>query len=297
VSLGFFSKEALRSINRNAIPSFAAIASVVVTVLVLGVFIPVVQATTGAANEVRGRVLVDVYLKTNATDADAERVRQRLVDTQYVGNVEYVSKEDAYKEAKRDNPEAYRLLGSNPLPDTFRIKPKDPDDTLKLVDALSPQTASGKRTVIDPAIGKVQSSREKAGKILNATGLVKWMMFALVSLLIVASVLLISNTIRLSLFSRRREVEVMKLVGATDSFIRWPFVIEGIVLGTLGGVIAVLLLGVGKVALLDPFVEDFALLKLPGTINFFALTGILLLAGIFVSALGSGLSLRRFLRV
>ncbi len=297
MSLGFFSKEALRSINRNAIPSFAAIASVVVTVLVLGVFIPVVQATTGAANEVRGRVLVDVYLKTNATDTDAERVRQRLVDTRYVGNVEYVSKEDAYKEAKRDNPEAYRLLGSNPLPDTFRIKPKDPDDTLKLVDALSPQTASGKRTVIDPAIGKVQSSREKAGKILNATGLVKWMMFALVSLLIVASVLLISNTIRLSLFSRRREVEVMKLVGATDSFIRWPFVIEGIVLGTLGGVIAVLLLGVGKVALLDPFVEDFALLKLPGTINFFALTGILLLAGIFVSALGSGLSLRRFLRV
>jgi cell division transport system permease protein len=297
VSLGFFSKEAFRSINRNAIPSFAAIASVVVTVLVLGVFIPVVQATTGAANEVRGRVLVDVYLKTNANDGDVERVRQRLVGTRYVGNVEYVSREQAYKEAKRDNPEAYRLLGSNPLPDTFRVKPKDPDDTLKLVDVLSPQTASGKRTVVDPAIGKVQSSREKAGKILNATGLVKWMMFALVSLLIVASVLLISNTIRLSLFSRRREVEVMKLVGATDSFIRWPFVIEGIVLGALGGVIAVLLLGIGKVALLDPFVSDFALLKLPGTINFFALTGILLAAGIFVSALGSSLSLRRFLRV
>jgi cell division transport system permease protein len=297
VSLGFFSKEAMRSINRNAIPSFAAIASVVVTVLVLGVFIPVVQATTGAANEVRGRVLVDVYLKSNATDADVERVRQRLVDTKYVGNVSYVSKEQAYKEAKRDNPEAYQLLGSNPLPDTFRVKPKDPDDTIKLVDVLSPQTASGNRTVIDPAIGKVQSSREKAGKILNATGLVKWMMLVLVALLIVASVLLISNTIRLSLFSRRREVEVMKLVGATDSFIRWPFVIEGIVLGTLGGLLAVLLLGIGKVALLDPFVSDFALLKLPGTINFPALAGILLLSGVVVSALGSSLSLRRFLRV
>lgn len=297
MSLGFFSKEALRSINRNAIPSFAAIASVVVTVLVLGVFIPVVQATTGAADEVRGRVLVDVYLKSNATDADVERVRQRLVDTKYVGNVEYVSKEQAYQEAKKQNPEAYQLLGSNPLPDTFRVKPKDPDDTIKLVDQLSPQTASGKRTVVDPAIGKVQSSREKAGKILNATGLVKWMMFVLVALLVIASVLLISNTIRLSLFSRRREVEVMKLVGATDSFIRWPFVIEGIVLGAAGGVLAVLLLGVGKVAFLDPFVSDFALLKLPGTINFFALAGILLASGIIVSALGSSLSLRRFLRV
>jgi len=297
MSLGFFSKEAWRSINRNAIPSFAAIASVVVTVLVLGVFIPVVQATTSAANEVRGRVLVDVYLKSNVTKADIQRVEERIAQTKYVGNVQFVSKEQAYKEAKRDNPEAYQLLGSNPLPDTFRVKPGDPDDTLKLVDELSPLTASGKRTVVDPAIGKVQSSREKAGKILNATGLVKWMMFILVALLVIASVLLISNTIRLSLFSRRREIEVMKLVGATDSFIRWPFVIEGIVLGTLGGVLAVALLGVGKVAFLDPFVSDFALLKLPGTINFFALTGILLLSGIVVSALGSGLSLRRFLRV
>ncbi|HEX6388216.1 MAG TPA: permease-like cell division protein FtsX [Solirubrobacteraceae bacterium] len=298
MSVGFFTKEAVRSINRNAIPSFAAIASVILTVLVLGVFIPVVQGMTSAASEVRGRVLVDVYLKTNATDADAERVRQRLLDTRYVGNVEYVSKEQAYNEAKKENPEAYRLLGTNPLPDTFRIKTKDPDDSLKLVDVLSPQTASGKRTVIDPAIGKVGSNREKAGKVLKAAGLVKWLMFTLVALLIVASILLISNTIRLSLFSRRREVEVMKLVGATDWFIRWPFVIEGIVLGTLGGIVAVLLLGVAKVAILDPFLSDgFSLLKLPDTMPFPALTGLLLLAGITVSALGSGLSLRRFLRV
>src|SRR3954464_10251694 len=96
----FFTREAWRSVTRNAIPSFAAIASVVVTVLVLGVFIPVVQATTGAANEVRGRVLVDVYLKTNANDGDVERVRQRLVGTRYVGNFEYVSREQAYKDAK-----------------------------------------------------------------------------------------------------------------------------------------------------------------------------------------------------
>ena len=86
MKLGFFVREALRSVNRNAVPSFAAIASVVVTVLVLGVFIPVVQATTGAANEVRGRVLVDVFLKTGAKDADVERVRRLLADkTPHVG--------------------------------------------------------------------------------------------------------------------------------------------------------------------------------------------------------------------
>jgi cell division transport system permease protein len=116
-------------------------------------------------------------------------------------------------------------------------------------------------------------------------------------LLVVASVLLVSNTIRLSLFSRRREVEVMKLVGATDWFIRWPFVIEGIVLGALGGIMAILLLAVGKIALLDPLIQQFSLLSAPKTINFGLLIALLLGASVGVSALGSGLSLRRFLRV
>src|SRR5690349_7600622 len=110
----FFLKEAMRSVNRNAIPSFAAVASVVVTVLVLGVFIPVVQATTGAANEVRGRVLVDVFLKTDATKSDVARVKTLLNDkTDHVGKVVFVSKEQAYQQEKKRNPEAYQLLGSN----------------------------------------------------------------------------------------------------------------------------------------------------------------------------------------
>jgi cell division transport system permease protein len=116
-------------------------------------------------------------------------------------------------------------------------------------------------------------------------------------LLVVASVLLVSNTIRLSLFSRRREVEVMKLVGATDWFIRWPFVIEGIVLGALGGIMAILLLLVGKIALLDPLIDQFALLAAPKTIHLGVLVAVLLAASVGVSAAGSGLSLRRFLRV
>src|ERR1700712_198614 len=132
----FFVKEAFRSISRNAIPSFAAMASVLVTVLVLGVFIPVVQATTGAANEVRGRVLVDVYLKKDAKQADVERVRALLARTDHVGKVEYVSKAKAYAQEKKRNPEAYELLGTNPLPDTFRVTPDKPDNVLKLRDAL-----------------------------------------------------------------------------------------------------------------------------------------------------------------
>jgi cell division transport system permease protein len=293
----FFVKEALRSIKRNAIPSFAAMASVLVTVLVLGVFIPVVQATTGAANEVRGRVLVDVYLKRDANPDDVARVRALLNDRiEHVGKVEFVSKQQAYATEKKRNPEAYELLGRNPLPDTFRVTPDKPDDVLKLRDALAP-TVAGASKPVDPAIESVKNRKDETNKILTATRVVKLAMGALAILLVVASVLLISNTIRLSLFSRRREVEVMKLVGATDSFIRWPFVIEGIVLGALGGLLAVLLLGVGKVALVDPLAADFALIAAPETIGFGLLVTLLLLASVAVSAAGSSLSLRKFLRV
>jgi cell division transport system permease protein len=126
---------------------------------------------------------------------------------------------------------------------------------------------------------------------------VKITMALLAVLLCVASVLLIANTIRLSLYARRREVEVMKLVGATDWFIRWPFVLEGVLVGAIGGVLAILLLAVVKIALVDPLAAEFALIAAPDTINFGVLIAVLLGASVAVSAIGSGLSLRRFLRV
>jgi cell division transport system permease protein len=294
---GFFLREAMRSLRRNAVPSFAAMATVLVTVLVLGVFIPMVQATTGAANEVRGKVIADVYLKSGAKQKDIDRV-QRLIEQQpTVKSVQFVSKAQAYAEEKKRNPEAYQLLGSNPLPDTFRVTPAKPDDITKLRDALAPQSPSGGRTVVDPAIDEVRNREEDTNKILSVTRVVKITMALLAGLLGVASILLIANTIRLSLFSRRREIEVMKLVGATDWFIRWPFVLEGVIVGALGGVLAILLLGVAKVAVVDPLAKDFALIASPQTIHFPLLIAILLCAAIAVSALGSGLSLRRFLRV
>ncbi len=296
--IGFFLREALRSMSRNAVPSFAAMASVLVTVLVLGVFIPVVQATTGAANDVRSRVLVNVYLKTDAKPEDVARVQGLLnAKVDHVGKVQYLSKAGALKEQRDRYPEAYDLLGSNPLPDTFRVTPDKPDNALKLQNALAPTTPGGGTTTIDPSIDTVKNSKDDTQKILVATRVVKLTTGLLAVLLVVASVLLVSNTIRLSLFSRRREVEVMKLVGATDWFIRWPFVIEGIVLGALGGLMAILLLLVGKIALLDPLIDQFALLAAPKTINLGLLVAVLLAASIAVSAAGSGLSLRRFLRV
>jgi cell division transport system permease protein len=269
-----------------------------VTTLVLGVFIPIVQATTGAANEVRGRVLLDVYLKSGATPTDIARVRHLLEsETPNVKRVQFVSKAQAYREQRAKFQDAYELLGSNPLPDTFRVTPQRPDDIDKIRNSLAPLTPSGARTVTDSSIDEVRDRKDETSKILLATRVVKLTMALLAGLLVVASVLLIANTIRLSLFARRREVEVMKLVGATDWFIRWPFVIEGVILGALGGVLAVLLLAVVKIALVDPLASDFALIAAPNTINFGLLIGLLLTSSVAVSAVGSGLSLRRFLRI
>jgi cell division transport system permease protein len=295
VKLGFFLREAVRAVRRSAAPSFAAVATVLVTMLVLGVFIPIVQATNGAANTVRSRVEVDVYMKTKATAADAARVRKELLAVQHVRTVQFVSKQTAYAQQSRADPQAYRLLGSNPLPDTFHVIPDNPANVLSVHNAVA--SAGGGGGSIDSAIQSVSNKRNDTKKILEVTNLVTITAAALTVLLTIASVLLIANTIRLSLYSRRREVEVMKLVGATDWFIRWPFVIEGVVVGAAGALLAIAVLGVTKVALLDPLAGNWALIAAPRTIPFTALIAVLMVAGVAVSALGSGLSLRRFLRV
>ena len=297
--IGFFLREALRALRRNAVPSFAAVATVLVTVLVLGVFIPVVQATTGAANEIRSKVLVDVYLKNDASASDIDRVRQIIEnDTPGVGSVRFISKAEALRaERKAGRGEYYDLLGSNPLPDLLRVTPDTPEDIVKVRDSLAPMSPSGHRTVVDASIDEVQDRKENTDKILSATRVVKLTMGLLAALLALASMLLVANTIRLSMYARRREVEVMKLVGATDWFIRWPFVIEGVLVGALGGITAITLLAVVKVTLVDPLASDFALIAAPDTMNFGLLIAVLLGSAVAVSALGSGLSLRRFLRV
>jgi cell division transport system permease protein len=297
MKLGFFLRESLRATRRNAAPSFAALATVLVTMLVLGVFIPIVQATNGAANSVRSRVLVDVYMKTSATPADSQRVQKELRAVPHVRSVEFVSKDTAYAQQSKTDPQAYQLLASNPLPDTFHVIPDNPSNVLSVRSSLTPAAPGGGSGAIDRSVQNVSNKKNDTKKILEVTNLVTITAAALTVLLILASILLIANTIRLSLFARRREVEVMKLVGATDWFIRWPFVIEGTVVGAAGAFLAICVLGLAKVTLLDPLANNWTLIAAPNTLDFPVLVGILITAGVLVSALGSGLSLRRFLRV
>jgi len=294
---GFFLKESFRSIKRNAVPSFAALASVLVTTLVLGVFIPVVEATNGAANDVRGRVLVDVDMTTSATPAEVARVRGELQRAPHVKSMQYVSKQQGFEQEKKLNPQAFALIGYNPLPDIFRITPDKPENSALVRAEIDQSSPLGTRLVTDAAIADVQNRQAETSTILSATRVIKITMALLAALLVFASILLISNTIRLSLFSRRREVEVMKLVGATDWFIRWPFVLEGLFLGAVGGAAAIGLLALAKVALVDPLANTVKLISQPDMIAFPLLVAILMGCAIAVSAAGSGISLRRFLRV
>ena len=294
--LGFFVREALRGLRRSSAPALAALLTILLTALVLGVFIPIVQATTGTANEVRSRVVVDVYVKESATQLQQAELKRALESTANVKSVEFISKGEALARAEEKNPRAFRegaeLLGSNPLPASFRVTPEDPDRLGEIVQTLEqngqPQFA---------AIDEVRDREEDTDKILSATGLVKALTAGLAVLLLFASIALIANTIRLSIFARRREVEVMKLVGATNWFIRWPFVIEGVIVGFFGGLLAVLLLTIAKETFIDPLSERFELLAAPETIDFPLLVGVLMIACVAVSAIGSGITLRRFLRV
>jgi cell division transport system permease protein len=295
-SLGFFLRESLRAMRRNAAPSFAALATITVTLIVVGVFIPIVQATQGAADSVSNRVLVDVYMKQKATAADDARVLHELQGLPHVEKVVFVSKAQALAQQKRQDPAAYEVLGNlNPLPDTFHIYPKNPYDVLAVRAAIL--NAGGSGRMLDASIQKVSNHTQDTQKLLTVTRFVTITAALLAALLVGASVLLIGNTIRLSLYARRREIEVMKLVGATDWFIRWPFVIEGIIVGAFGAVMAILVLGITKLAVLDPLANNFTLIAAPRTIPFIPLLLILVGAGVAVSAVGSGLSLRRFLRV
>jgi cell division transport system permease protein len=294
VRLGFFLREALRGLRRSSAPALAALLTVLLTALVLGVFIPIVQATTGTANEVRGRVVLDVYVNADASPADRSEVQRTLEGTANVKSVEFISKNEALEELGRkiETDEAIELLGTNPLPDLFRVTPDDPDR----LDVIEASLMAGGRPAL-AAIDDVKNREGETDKILSATSLVKVIAAGLAALLVFASIALVANTIRLSIFARRREVEVMKLVGATNWFIRWPFVIEGVIVGFFGGLLAVLLLAIAKQTFIDPLSDDFALLAAPDTIDFSLLVALLMVACVAVSAVGSGLTLRRFLRV
>ncbi|HEY6672319.1 MAG TPA: permease-like cell division protein FtsX [Solirubrobacterales bacterium] len=300
----FFIREGLRALRRSAAPSLAAIVTVAVTVLLLGVLIPVLQTTNGKTNEVRDQVGLRIFLTDASTQPDIDALQAKLEAIPHVKQVEFVSKDqalqilsDRLKQENREDIVAQLPGAHNPLPPSFNVTPDDLSNLSGVRAAITPPGATGQPTPISPIINDISDSRDDANKISGATTAIRWVLAVVSGLLLIASLLLVGNTIRLSIYARRREVEVMRLVGATNWFIRWPFMVEGLVCGLLGAAIAIGFLFLGKTVIVDPLANNFNLINSGDTIGFANLALVLLCVAMAVSAMGSGMTLRRFLRI
>jgi Cell division protein len=294
----FFIREAARALRRNAAPSVAAIVTTVVTVVLLGVLIPIFQVAQSKSAEVRNQLELKTFLYDDATQGEINALQTKIEGLPHVKTVAFVSKAQALKilSGRLKDPNVLKELNSNPLPASFDVKPDDAGNLDAIHNELTPPDASGTARPISPIIETVKDSRQEAQKIEQVTSSLKIVLTILTALLVAASLMLVGNTIRLSIYSRRREVEVMRLVGATRWFIRWPFMLEGMVVGFVGGMAAILILWLGKVTIVDPL-SSSPLFSALNTMSFPLLVGILFCSAIVVSAIGSGITLRRFLRV
>jgi cell division transport system permease protein len=298
---GFFIREAFRTLRRNGAPSLAAIVTTGITIVVLGVLLPLFFLTQQTSQGVRNELSLKVFLYDDATRGETTALQHKIEGIPHVKSVDYVSKTEAVKilKSRLDDPGILSELNTNPLPASFTVKPTDAAHLESIHQDLTPLGPSGKPRPSSPIIQKVADSRVEANKIERVTSSLKIVLIILTALLVIASLLLIANTIRLSIYARRREVEVMRLVGATRWFIRWPFMIEGVIVGCLGGAAAILLLWLGKLIVVDPLANtfDFVKAQTDTDLAFPLLIGLLFLTAIFVSAVGSGVTLRRFLKV
>lgn len=297
----FFLAEAFRALRRNGAPTLAAVVTTVVTVVLLGVLIPIFQTTQAKSNEVRNELNVQYALYDDATQAEVTDLKGQLEAIPDVASVAYVSKQEALRTLKSElkDQSLVEELHTNPLPASFEVKADDASHLAAIREAVIPPAANGKSEPISPIIQKPFSRTQDSNQIVKVTSALKIVLTVMTVLLILASLMLVGNTIRLSIYTRRREVEVMRLVGATRWFIRWPFMIEGVVVGFAGGLVAILILWIGKVTIVDPLSSSFSFLaaQQSSTVNFPLLIAILFAAAVLVSTIGSGVTLRRFLKV
>ena len=289
--------ESLRSLGANLSTTLAATVTVLIGMFLLGLFIAFGSWVVSWSNHVKRELVVHVYYCTTDTCAKEASPTQmnevaRLASASpLVKRVNFVSKKEALAEMRKNHPDEVSQLFTNPFPNALTVVPKRGDDV--------EQVAALFRA--DPTLGidKVDYGKKTTHKVLRLAHVIEGFFVVAVFLLLAASTLLIANTIRLSIFSRRREIEVMKLVGATNWFVRGPFMLEGVLCGVAGAVGAVVLLILGKEIAL-PSLLHTGPLNAGSDVNAlgFSLNALILVGtGLLLGAAGSGFTIRRFLRV
>jgi cell division transport system permease protein len=294
--------ESLRSLGANLSTTLAAAVTVLIGMFLLGLFIAVWSWAHSYDKELKNQLVVRVYFCTKdtcPTAGDATKQQENALATRVsndprVKRFEFVSKEEALDIMRRKQPEAVKVLPTNPFPDALKIYPTRGELTPTIGQELRTAGFAG----VPPGEDGVTWGGELTKRVLHVTRVLEGFFVAAAVLLIVASTLLIANTIRLSIFARRREIEVMKLVGATNWFVRGPFMLEGLLCGLAGAVGAIFLLVLGKEVILPtllngPLHSNSDVKALAFELNALALIGV----GLLLGAAGSGVTIRRFLRV
>lgn len=288
----YFIKEVYTSFKRNIWMTLASIFTVVLSLFILGFFSIVILNLNKMANTLESQVQISVYLKDDLSQEEIDETKETLSKIEGLQDIKFTTREEAMKNFKERLGDQQFLLDAlddtNPLPDSFSLTVTSPqqvktiDDTAAALDSV--ESASYSQDIIN--------------HLFNLTHLIRLIGIALIILLTGAAIFIISNTIRLTVFARRKEIAIMKYVGATDWFIRWPFLLEGICLGFIGGGLATIFLYIVYNQVTQEIYEAmafFPLIPQHPFIDYISLA--ILVAGIIIGALGSTISLKRFLKV
>jgi len=288
----FFLKEALTNIRLNLLMSVTAVITTFVCILVLGMALLVSGHIEGIVGSVRQDVSVEAFFAPDATQERIDEVRAEVEGYPEVSEVTYISQEQAlsdFKQTFEDNPEIYQDLGSDVLPASLAIDLENPSAAEEVAAKL------GEAGFSDSNLSYPQQTIERLNSV---TSYMVWGLRAATALFLISSILLISNGIRVSIFARRQEIEVMKLVGASDGFVRTPFVFEGMLQSLVGATLAALVVVWFNYLFVDWSREALPFLPIASSaVSTISVLAILMAAGAAIGILGSFLSVTRFLRV
>lgn len=284
-------RESFKSIGRNRWMTFASISAVTVTLLIVGVFITMMMNLNKIATNLEEDVEIKVLVDLAADEAAIDELEKKLKDNPKLTEVAFSSNEEELEIMIKGYGEEFALYKQgNPLRHVFYVKATDPQETIAVAKEIEEYDYTF----------EVKYGEGKVEKLFNVLNTGRNVGLVLMIALLFTAMFLISNTIRITIVARKREIEIMKLVGATNSFVRIPFILEGIWLGMLGAVLPMILLTITYFNLYDyiqPKLEGELFQPLAKTPFIFQLNGILLLIGILIGVWGSFMSVRKFLKV
>ncbi len=291
-TIEYYFREVFLSMVRKRWMTFASIGTVTVSLFVLGVFLILVMNMTKLAASLESQVQISAYLIDGLTIEERKEIEQFTKNLPAVSKVEYVTKEQALKTLQARLGEQKKILDalgdSNPLPNYFLVTVKNSSDVKRTAAAISEVYG----------VEEVKYGQDVAANLFDLTHLLRLFGVMLVLILALATLFIISNTIRLTVFARRKEIAIMKYVGATDDFIRWPFVLEGILLGFIGGSVSAIILRSFYSAMTEKIYTTLAFFPLVEQFPFMNwLTLGLIVSGMLIGTLGSTVSLKKFLEV